>query len=117
MRWLAILTFVAMTAPVIAQEDLRVLPQSGEPRKMLYKFQLAQAQKYFDARRQAIAELKTPADIARRQRYLREKFLDALGGLPEKTPLNPKSGGIGVLLIPNDPKGAGFSVESVVYES
>ena len=64
MRCMSILTFVAMTAPVIAQDDLRVLPESGEPRKMLYKFQLAQAQKHFDARRQALSELKTPTSPA-----------------------------------------------------
>src|SRR5207302_10566491 len=109
MRCTAILTLIAMTAPVIAQDDLRVLSPSSEPGKMLYKFQLAQAQKHFDARRQALSELKTPADIAKRQRYLREKFLDALGGFPERTPLNAKVGG--------EIRGDGFRVEKVIYES
>src|SRR5205807_10384391 len=109
MRCTAILTFVAMTAPVIAQEDLRVLPESAEPRKMLYKFQLAQAQKQFDARRQAVAALKTPADIAKRQQYLKEKFLAALGGIPETTPLNAK--------IVGEIQGHGFRVEKIIYES
>src|SRR5262245_60494657 len=106
---LTILTFVAMTAAVIAQEDLRVLPASAQPRKMPYTFQLAEAQKHFDARRQVIAALKTPADIAKRQEYLKAKFLEALGGFPERTPFNPK--------VVSKIQGDGFRVERVIYES
>src|SRR5262245_48140603 len=106
---LTILTLLVMTAPVIAQDDLRVLPASAEPRKMLYTFQLAEAQKHFDARRQVIAALKTPADIAKRQEYLKKKFLEALGGFPEKAPLNAK--------VVGEVKGDGFRIEKVIYES
>src|SRR5262249_27871809 len=106
---LTILTLLVMTAPVIAQDDLRVLPASSEPRKMLYKFQLAEAQKLFDARRETIRGLKTPADIAKRQEYLKTKFLEALGGFPEKTPLTGKVAG--------EVKGDGSRVEKVIYES
>ena len=44
---------------------------------------------HFDARRKAIAAIKTPEDIARRQKELRAFFLGSLGDLPERTPLNP----------------------------
>src|SRR5262245_672655 len=53
-----ILTLLAMAAPVIAQDDLRVLPAKSEPRKMLYQFQLAEAQKRFGERRETIRGLK-----------------------------------------------------------
>src|SRR5688572_26956430 len=81
-----------LTVPIVgrAQDELRVLPDSSEPRKMLYRFSLAEAQKHFDVRRQAIAKLKTPEDIQKRQAELKAKFIEALGGFPEKTPLNAK---------------------------
>src|SRR5205823_14384833 len=64
---------------------------------------------HFDARRQAIAALKTPDDVRRRQKELRERFVEALGGFPPRTPLKGRT--VGTL------KGDGFRVERVVYES
>ena len=40
------------------------------------------------ARAAEIAKLKTPELIAARQKMLREKFIEAIGGFPERTPLN-----------------------------
>src|SRR5206468_1169218 len=77
--------------------------------RMLHSYLLAECQKHFDARRQAVAALKTPADVRRRQKELREHFLEALGGFPARTPLNART--VGML------KGDGFRVERVVYES
>src|SRR5207248_6037523 len=53
--------------------------------------------------------LKTPDDVRRRQKELRERFVEALGGFPPRTRLNGRT--IGTL------KGDGFRVERVVYES
>src|SRR5438132_14212845 len=75
-----------------AQEGLPAKEELA-PRQMLYRYLLARAQKHFDARRAAIAALKTPADIQDRQRQLRARFVEALGGFPEKTPLNARTGG------------------------
>jgi dienelactone hydrolase len=111
MRSIVALSFVLIpTVPLLAQEKLQILSAEQEPRKMLYKFLLAEAQKHFDARKKLVAELKSPAEIQKRQRDLKEKFLAAIGGLPkEKTPLNAKV--VGTL------KGDGFRVEKVIYES
>jgi len=88
-------------------------PQSaGEPvapRKMLYAYLQAEAQKHFDARRQAVAALKTPDAVRKRQADLKAKFLAALGGFPEKTPLNPQV--VGTI------QGDGFTVEKLIYEN
>src|SRR5262249_51289389 len=86
-----------------------VLPDDSQPRKMLYRYELAEAQKLFDARRQAVAQLKTADDIAARQKLLKAKFLEALGGFPAKTPLNPQITG----RIQKDD----YAVEKVIYES
>ena len=77
--------------------------------RMLYDFLLREAGKQFDARRRAVAALKTPADLRHRQKELRQRFLEALGGFPAKTPLKPRV--VGTL------KGEGFRVERVIYES
>jgi len=69
--------------------DLRVLPDelNGVARnKMLYTFLLGEARKHFDSRRAAVAELKTAEDVTRRQLQLRNKFIESLGGFPERTP-------------------------------
>lgn len=95
-----------------AADDLTVLkpgPNDAPPNQMLYTYLLGQARKHFDARRQAIAALKTPEDVQRRQTMLRAEFLKAIGGLPERTPLNPRV--VGKL------NGPGYRVEKVIYES
>src|SRR5262245_524924 len=83
--------------------------EGGSPRKSLYAYLQADAQKHFDARRKTVAGLKTPDDLKRRQEQLKAKFLEALGGFPDKTPLNARV--VGQL------KGDGFRVEKVIYES
>ncbi len=70
----------------------------------------SQAQGRFNARRQAIAAIKTPEDIARRQKELRAFFLRSLGDLPERTPLNPPHV-VGTL------QRDGYRIEKVIFES
>src|SRR5262249_42676991 len=84
-------------------------PPAGPGPGMTYDYLLGQARKHFDARRRAVAALKTPEDVRRRQKELRERFLESLGGFPAKTPLNGRV--VGTL------RGEGFRVERVIYES
>src|ERR1017187_5232512 len=106
----AILVVLVSGVPLLAQEKLQILSADQEPRKMLYKFLLAEAQKHFDARKKLVASLKTPDEIQKRQRDLKAKFIEAIGGLPEeKSPLNAKV--VGTL------KADGFRVEKIIYES
>ncbi len=60
-------------------------------------------------RRKAIAAIKTPDDITRRQKELRAFFLHSLGDFPERTPLNPRF--VGTL------QRDGYRVEKTVFES
>ena len=90
--------------------DLHVLKPAGDAQtppahEMLHRYLLDQARQQFDARRKAIAAIKTPEDIARRQKALRAFFLQSLGDLPERTPLNPRVVGT----LPKD----GYRVEKV----
>lgn len=76
---------------------------------MLYKYLEAECAKKLAERKKAVEALKTPEDVARRQADLRAKFLAALGGLPERTPLNPR--------VTGTLRGEGFTVEKVIFES
>jgi dienelactone hydrolase len=76
---------------------------------MLHRYLLDQARQQFDARRRAIAAIKSTEDVARRQERLRASFLRSLGDMPVRTPLNPRV--TGVL------KRDGYRVEKVVFES
>ena len=108
MRALPIALIFCLTTPLLAQDT--ILSPDQEPRKMLYTFLRAEAQKHFDARRNAGRRPgEAPEEIAKRQADLKAKFLAAIGGFPAKTPLNAKV--VGTL------KGDGFRVENVIYES
>jgi cephalosporin-C deacetylase-like acetyl esterase len=102
---------IILVAPVVvdAQEKLQILPPDQEPRKMLYTFLQAEAQKHFDARKKLVAALKTPEQIRARQDELRANFLKAIGPFPDKTPLNATIAGT--------LNGVRFRVEKVIYES
>src|SRR5262245_41386065 len=87
------LTLLCIITPARAADDLAVLPAQGDgvpPRKMLYQYLETRAKTHFDARRAEIAKLQTPADVLQRGRQLRERFVAALGGLPERTPLHAR---------------------------
>ena len=63
--------------------------------------------KHFDVRRKLVSQLKTPEEIHKRQQLLKQKFLEAIGPFPEKTPLNSQ--------VVGTQKGDGFHVDKVIY--
>ncbi|MHB1562220.1 MAG: alpha/beta hydrolase family protein [Isosphaeraceae bacterium] len=98
----------------IRAADLRVLDRAGTaeypaPRSMLNAYLMARAREQFDARRQVVAAIKTPEDVAARQQSMRKFVRDALGDLPERTPLNPQV--VGTL------RRDGYRIEKVIFES
>ena len=106
---------LATFASILANESVAEVPTAAaEPNKpphdeMLHRYLLDQARQQFDARRKAIAAIKTPEDIARRQKDLRAFFLRSLADIPERTPLNPRI--VGTL------KRDGYRVEKIIFES
>src|SRR5437868_1658024 len=84
MRFFAVAAFLSIPFPVTGQDP------TPDPRRMLYTYLQSEAKKHFDIRRHDVADLKTPEDIRKRQERLRGKFLEALGGFPDKTPLHAK---------------------------
>src|SRR4029453_9049836 len=79
-----------LLAAAAAQEDLTVLSPEDRPRNMLNAHLVARNAKPLADRRAALDVLKTPEDVRKRQEFLRSKFLESLGGFPERTPLNAR---------------------------
>jgi hypothetical protein len=111
MRPWILVALLLMASPVAAQDVPTVLKADGgpPPQRKLRAYLLGEARKAFDARRAAVAGLKKPEDVQRHQKELRAKFIEALGGFPEKTPLNAR--------VVGTDKRNGYRVERVVYES
>src|SRR5688572_24960404 len=98
--------FSAMSIATYA--DTSVLP-AGVLRDEFGRYLTAQAEKHWTARSAKVTALRSPAQVQERQRYIRRTLLDAIGGFPEKTPLNAKiTGGF---------TRDGYRVEHLVFES
>lgn len=102
-RVIALALSLAITAPAAAQDA------STTPSTMLNRYLMDQAKPLFEARKAAVAALKTPEQVHERQAALRAFLLRSLSQFPERTPLNPKVVGT----IP----GAGYRIERVIFES
>jgi hypothetical protein len=83
MGWLAVgsstLSFARADEPVSKTSTSAGDEQKQPSYEMLHSYLLDQARQQFQARRTAIAAMKTPEDIARRQKDLRAFFLRSLG--------------------------------------
>jgi dienelactone hydrolase len=106
MFWLALISVTPIFGRAAeAQDDAN----TRAPGEMVRSYLLEQAHQHFAARRQAVAALKTPADVARRQKSLRSFLLNSLGDVPERTPINATVVGTFVR--------QGYRVEKVIFES
>jgi cephalosporin-C deacetylase-like acetyl esterase len=101
-----------LSAAAFSQEDLRVLPEKIDnvaPGDMMSHYLRRLAQQKFEDWKVQYEQRKTPEQIAEYQKRLREKFIEAIGGLPERTALNPQVTGI----VSRD----GYRVEKIIFES
>ena len=101
-----------LNAVVFSQEDLSVLPEKIDdvsPADMMSKYLRRHAGQKFDDWKVQYEQRKTPEQIVEYQKRLGEKFIEAIGSLPERTPLNPQVTGV----VPRD----GYRVEKIVFES
>jgi hypothetical protein len=99
-----------MFALLILPANVRAVESDPGDSGMLDRYLTQIAQKQLALRDAEIESLQTPAEIHARQKYIRERLLSMIGGLPaEKTPLNARV--TGVL------DGGDYTVEKVVFES
>ena len=86
--------------------DRREFPK---PEALLPNYLTGIALDLLEARERGTAALATSEDVRKRQAYVREQILHAIGGLPERTPLNPRVAGA----LRRD----GCDIEKIVFES
>jgi hypothetical protein len=108
---LALMVMLTLAGADRAEDLLCVKPAVGEPPSGSLFYSALQRQAYaaLDSRQAAYEQIKTPEDIAAYQRRHREFFLQQLGGLPERTPLNGEV--VGRI------QGDGYRIEKVIFES
>ncbi|MBP8130461.1 MAG: acetylxylan esterase [Candidatus Hydrogenedentes bacterium] len=95
-----------------AQDALRVLPEDiggYAPGDMMRHYLIKRAYAAWDRWKADFEAVTAPEQIAAYQQRLHGKFVEMLGGFPERTPLNPRI--TGVL------EREGYRVEKVVFES
>ena len=86
------LTLVAAVS-ALAQNQLDFLSdlsQYQDIREMLPRYLLKQADALLAERHKAVAKLATLQQVAERRAYIRAKMAAAVGGFPERTPLNAR---------------------------
>jgi dienelactone hydrolase len=92
-------------------EDLRVAPvaRRGEPKRLVHDYLMRLACEALDRRAAAFEKLKTLQDVAAWQESRRQFFIQSLGGLPTRTPLNAR-------VVARQQRN-GYRLEKVIYES
>src|SRR5262245_7723250 len=90
-------------------EALNVLTGVENPRRMLPDSLNKIALQLLAERQRRVAQISTREEIGQRQRFIREKILHAIGGLPESTPLNPR--------VTGTLKRDGYRIEKIIFES
>lgn len=103
---------VAAAAGAQTAEQLNFLSgltEFRDLRDMLPVYLRGQADKLLEERARVVARMVSREDLDQRRRYVRERMLAALGGLPERTPLNARV--VGAI------ERAGYRIEKVVFES
>ncbi len=98
------LAFALLIARPVGAEDAKTPPS-----RLLDHYLHAQVATLLEARRAAVAALKTPEQVHERQAALRTFFLRSLGEFPERTPLDAKV--VGTIAR------QGYRVERVIFES
>jgi len=101
-----------MAAWVAGAETLNVLPAQVEgaaPKEMMRSYWLKQVVRATDACDATREALTTKTQVAAYQTRIHQAFIEALGGFPERTPLNAK--------VTGTIRREGYRVEKVLFES
>jgi cephalosporin-C deacetylase-like acetyl esterase len=103
----------ALAAPRLqAQQQLdflRDLAEFEDIRQMLPKYLNRRAHALLEERKRTVDKITTQKQVDERRAYVRKVMTEAVGGFPEKTPLNPRITGT---LEKSD-----YKIEKVIFES
>ncbi len=106
---------VLSSSPLVAaepSENLIVLPKQADgvaPGEMLHAYLMKKVRQATGRREAEFEKLETPEQIAAYQMRMREFFIQQLGGLPERTPLNAQ--------VTGREQRDGYRIEKVIFES
>lgn len=104
---------LALALPGMSDEDFTAAIQKAlggtAPEQMTAAYLDAISFAHLDARAEAYEALETPADVRAWQAEKHDYFLEAIGGFPDRTPLNAQVTGAG--------EGEGYRYEKIIYES
>jgi len=104
---------LALSFAAVSNDDYKEAIQKSlggtAPDEMVNRYLEDIAYAHIEKRGERYESLKTPEDINAYQRAQLDYFVSALGGFPERTPLNARTVGDGV--------GEGFRYEKVIFES
>jgi cephalosporin-C deacetylase-like acetyl esterase len=107
---LAVLALLSALWPHTAQPQRDAGPRPRPADDPLLRWMDRIAQEQLRRRKNEIAQIRTAADAERRQRAVREKILNTMGGLPEyQGPLHAR--------VTGNIHGDSFTIEKVIYES
>jgi dienelactone hydrolase len=109
---LTVLLLFLAAIPAVRGEDLDLPPQmieGGPPGLMMQRYLKKQTDQAVQRWKDDYEKRKTPEQIAEYQKGGRAAFLAAVGGLPERTPLNPQ--------IVGKISRSGYRVEKIIFES
>lgn len=105
--------FVATSSPAAeSANDLTVLAEQTKgiaPGEMLHTYLMKEVYEALDRRKTEFEKLETPEQIAAYQKKMRDFFIEQLGGLPERTPLNAQ--------VTGREQRDGYRIEKVIFES
>ncbi|MHC4112481.1 MAG: alpha/beta hydrolase family protein, partial [Planctomycetota bacterium] len=99
-------------ANVSAEENLRVLPETIDgvaANKIMGHYLRKQAALQFENWKREYENRKTAEQVSEYQKRLHAKFIEVLGGFPDRTPLNPQVTGV----VRRD----GYRIEKIIFES
>ena len=103
---------LVFTQQLLAQEELRILPEdfnADKEQQMMRAYLRRLYHEPLDRRLAELETLETPEQVAAYQARRREILANAFGPMPERTPLNAQ--------VTGKLDGAGFTLEKVIYES
>jgi len=106
----ALVTF--SLCPAAPPDEYRVLPETVDgtaPRDMMKQYLLSEVEIARQKWVKTFEALKTPEQIQEYQKQRRAQFVEALGGFPQRTPLQPQVTGV--------IRRKGYRVEKVIFQS
>lgn len=108
--------FVAVWMPLAVAptgaNELTVVPEKVDgvaPKEMMQVYLMRRVYQALDRREAEYEKVKTPEQLTAYQQRLRQFFVSALGGFPERAPLNPR--------VLSKQQFDGYRLEKVIYES